>query len=106
MNVQQDAIRHQLASGMWPEQAKAAEKMATIAMQTYKTHGERAALRCALGDASSLCDAIVRDIEAGHKASRGGGATAEGRKLALQVKYVAEALWLMRERIKTPDTVG
>jgi hypothetical protein len=30
------------------------------ARRTYRQHGERAAMRCALGDAAALCDAIAR----------------------------------------------
>lgn len=102
MNIERDALQHQLKSALWPEQNKASAKLAAVSVETYKEHGERAALRCALGDAASLCDAIVRDIEAGHR-GRGGRITREGQKQATIAKVCAEAIWLMRERVAMPS---
>lgn len=103
MSVFQDIIRERLNSSEFHEQLKAAERLAHIAKQTYRERGERAAMRCALGDASSLCDALARDIENQNRGFRG-RVTVKGQELAKSVKIAAEAIWLMRERIKIEDT--
>ena len=78
--------------------------MTCLAMQTYKTHGERAALRCALGDAAALCDGLAREIAA-ENTVRGAGRTVTKRGLALEAiaKRCGDAIWKMRESVTMPD---
>lgn len=102
MNIEREVLQDQFKSALWPGQNKAAGKMVAVATQTYKEVGERAAMRCAMGDAASLCDAIVRDIEAGHR-GRGGRISIAGQKQATVAKLCAEAIWLMREKISVSD---
>lgn len=101
--VAQDILRDRLQSGEYPEQAKAAVGMAAAAMQVYQALGERAAMRCALGDASSLCDALARDVENHNRGIRG-RVTVRGEEKASSLRACAEALWLMREKITVPQS--
>ena len=81
-----------------------ANRISTVAMQTYKTHGERAALRCALGDAAAVCDGIAREVAA-ENTIRGAGRTVtkRGQELEAIAKRCADAVWALRESIRMPD---
>ena len=76
----------------------AAEKLVAQSIVTYKERGERAALRCALMDAATLCDARARDIEKAN-AIRGGRVSQVGQALAHAVRTTGDALMAMREKI-------
>ena len=41
-----------------------ADKLVRDSTRTYQDRAERVAMRCALGDAAALCDALARDIAA------------------------------------------
>jgi hypothetical protein len=77
--------------------------MLNMALDGYKTQGERAALRCALGDAVALCDGLARDIAAENRGRGGKGAVTKlGLKLEAVAKRCADEIWAMREKIHVP----
>ena len=74
-----------------------------MALDGYKTAGERAALRCALGDAASICDGLARVIAAENRGRGGKGAvTKRGLELEAVAKRCGDAIWAMREKIDVP----
>jgi hypothetical protein len=76
-----------------------------MAMDGYRTPGERAALRCALGDAAALCDGLARQIAAENRGRGGKGAvTKRGLELEAIAKRCGDAIWAMREKIDVPRT--
>ena len=82
-----------------PEQA--AQQMAAAAMSTYRTRGERAALRCALSDAAVLCDEMARKVAADHRGRGGRGKTTRhGQDLAATLKLAGDEIWKLRELIE------
>lgn len=83
------------------EQAKAARQMADSSMVTYASQKERAALRCALGDAAHLCDAVARDIESRFRRRK--TVTKAGQEMATIAKMCGDAIWQMREQISVPQ---
>ena len=80
------------------------DRMVELSKQTYKERGERAALRCALGDAAAMCDGIARDVAA-ENTMRGAGRTVTKRGLELEAiaKQCGDAIWAMREKISVTD---
>jgi hypothetical protein len=84
-----------------PEEAE--RDILRMALSIYKEPNERAAMRCALGDASALCDAIATDI--GHQYRSRGRVTKKGRELALVVTRAADAIFAMRNKIPVQDEV-
>lgn len=79
----------------------AAKRLSDAAQRVYKTHAERAAMRCALGDAASLCDVIVRDIASAHRGRGGKGAVTKlGNELAAIARRCGDEIWQMREKIR------
>jgi hypothetical protein len=83
---------------------KAAALWMQRAMQTYRTRGERAAMRCVIGDAAGLCDAIARAIEIENKGNHGKGATTKrGREMAAVAKRCGDAIWDMRKLVVFED---
>ena len=64
------------------------------AMSTYSKRDERAALRCALGDAAALCDTIAADIIK-EKGTR-------GIRLAEIATRCGDAISAMRELVRVP----
>lgn len=71
-----------------------------MALDGYKTAGERAALRCALGDAAALCDGLAREIAAENRGRGGKGAVTKlGLKLEAIAKRCGDEIWAMREKI-------
>lgn len=78
-----------------------AEKMVVHSTKIYATRVERAALRCALGDAAHLCDAIMREIASEWK-GRGGVTKKRGQELAEIAKRCGDEIWKMREKIEVP----
>jgi hypothetical protein len=79
-----------------------ADKILASSLQSYKTREERAALRCALGDAAALCDAINRDIRAEHKTKRE-AISKRGLELSEVARKCGDAIWAMREKIDVPQ---
>ena len=79
-------------------------RMIAGAMSTYRERGERAALRCALGDAAALCDRIAMEVLAAHRTRSGKGPPSKlGMQLCDAVKTAGNEIWAMREKI-TVDT--
>lgn len=78
--------------------AKIQRQLSGAAMSVYTQPSERAALRCALGDAASLCDAMVRETERANR-TRGNRVSQGGLALAGAIKGAADAIWAMREMI-------
>ena len=74
------------------------KKLTDAAQKTYKTRKERAAMRCALGDAAALCDAISGAVETTFQNKRG-YIRKEGRVLAAQAKQCGDLIWKMRDGI-------
>lgn len=70
--------------------------------RVYDERAERVAMRCALGDAAALCDAIARDL-ADENRKRGGGVTKLGVLLALVATRCGNAIWAMRDKIEVVD---
>lgn len=69
--------------------------------KTYTARSERAAMRCALGDASSFCDSYAKQIAEEHRGRKGKGATTKrGRELETIVRHCGDLIWSMREKIK------
>lgn len=89
----------------WPPETRE-ERVAhllNMALDGYKTAGERAALRCALGDAAALCDGLAREIAAENRGRGGKGAvTKVGLKLESIAKRCGDEIWAMREKIGAP----
>jgi hypothetical protein len=79
-----------------------ADKILASTLAGYKTHAERVALRCALGDAATICDQIARDIRAENK-TRGGTTTKRGLELSDIAKKCGDDIWAMREKIDVPQ---
>lgn len=83
--------------------AQAMDVLAEYAMRTYRTPEERAALRCALSDAASLCDTLTKDIAAENRGNHGRGATTKrGRELAAVAKRCGDTIWALRDKITVP----
>jgi hypothetical protein len=83
---------------------EAAAKMMRAAMGIYKTRPERAAMRCVLGDAAGLCDAIASAIKIENKGNHGKGATTkQGRDRAAIAKRCGDAIWEMRKLVGFED---
>jgi len=80
------------------------DRMVELSKKTYTEDGERAALRCALGDAAAMCDGIARDIAA-ENTMRGAGRTVTKRGLELEAvaKRCGDAIWAMREKISVTN---
>lgn len=79
---------------------KSAE-MVTASIRTYREHAEKAAMRCALGDAAGLCDVIARSItEAGR--GRNGRVSQAVKDAAKIAKRCGDDIWAMRELIVLP----
>ena len=79
-------------------------QQAQAAMKIYQTHGERSAMRCVLGDAAALLDALARDIAAENRGRNGKGAVTKlGLQLEEIAKRCADQVWLLREEITHPS---
>ena len=86
------------------DEARVSESLITSSMRTYVKRKERAAMRCGLGDAAALCDAIARDLLAENGLSRG-QSTKLGQQLATIAKRCGDAIWAMREKVTIlPDS--
>ena len=78
-------------------------RMLNIALDTYKTAKERAAMRSAFGDAAALCDGLARDIADENRGRGGKGAVTKlGLKLEAIAKRCGDEIWNMREQIDVP----
>lgn len=81
--------------------SEAERRLLSVSCGTYKTHGERSAMRCALGDAAALCDAIAVDVTDEYR-GRGGVIKKHGQELAQVLAHAASLIWAMREKIEVP----
>lgn len=91
----------------WPPKTREDMKyhMLNMALEGYKTMGERAALRCALGDAAALCDGLAREIASENRGRGGKGAVTKlGLRLEEIAKRCADEIWAMREKIDVPQS--
>lgn len=79
----------------------AAWNMANTASKTYRERGERAALRCALGDAASLLDRIATEI--GYRERSRGRIRKRGLEDAALVTKCANEIAAMRDLIRVND---
>jgi hypothetical protein len=99
-------MKLEIVKPKWPPQTREERiaHMLNMALDGYKTARERAALRCALGDAAALCDGIAREIAAENRGRKGKGSVT---KLGLQLEAIAkrcgDEIWAMRERIDVPQ---
>lgn len=66
-------------------------------LSLYPTPKERGALRCALGDAAVVLDAMAKDVADEHRVR--GRVTKHGQELAVTITLAANAVWTMREKI-------
>lgn len=100
-----DALAFLRQSGMaiagLPEQEFAAQKMAATSQGIYREPPERAALRCALGDAAHLCDALARDIE--NLGRRRKTVNKKHQEMAAVARRCGDAIWKMRDLIEVPQ---
>lgn len=79
-------------------------EMMVAACHTYDQRGERAALRCALGDAAGICDAMAREIETTHRTRNGKGpVSANGQNLAAIVRVCGDRIFAARDLIGMPS---
>lgn len=78
------------------------QRQVSTATETYREPRERAALRCALGDAAHLCDLIRREIEANNPGRKRGSVSSIGQAMAANVEDAASMIWQMREMIEVP----
>jgi hypothetical protein len=75
-------------------------RMVVVATGTYTEPSERAALRCAMGDAAALCDAIARRVlEANCTRGR---VTNVGQALAAVATQCGDEIAKMRDKIIVP----
>lgn len=72
--------------------------IAERAMETYRVREERSALRCALGDATAICDILTKIIEDEHRV-RGKRISKRGQEMAAVAKRCGDAIWATRELI-------
>lgn len=78
------------------------QRLVKVAQEVYTSHNERAAMRCALGDAAALCDSLAKEVAHTNRGRRGRGpVTKQGEQLALIAKRCADEIWSMREKIET-----
>lgn len=86
-----------------PEVLIAPERRAHILspdLRTYTTRHERAAMRAALGDAATLCDALASEVIV-QNTSRG-RATKATRAAAATFTRAGDEIMRMRERVEVP----
>lgn len=76
-------------------------RMIGVSSGTHASQDGRAALRCGLGDASGICDILVRQIENEHRGKR--GVTKQGRELAAIAKRCADTIWRSRDLVARPS---
>jgi hypothetical protein len=96
----------ELVKPKWPPMThdEQVAHLLNMALDGYKTAGERAALRCALGDAAAICDGLARVIAAENRGRGGKGAvTKRGLELEAVAKRCGDAIWAMREKIDVPQ---
>ena len=60
----------------------------------------RAALRCGLGDAATICDLIAKRLLEEHKGYGGRGPTTKlGREMAAVAKRCGDEIWALRDKV-------
>lgn len=76
-------------------------------LAAHPTRSERVALRCALGDASVICDLLAQTILIEHYGRNGRGATTKlGKELFTVAKRCGDAIWAVREKIDVSEVVA
>lgn len=83
------------------ELAVVQKRLVESAKRTYATREERSALRCALGDATALCDWLTGQIERENKGRGAGGITKHGRELSAVSRRCADIIFAMRDMVST-----
>lgn len=78
--------------------ADIAAKIVAYELDAYRTRRERAALRCALGDAAHLCDALARKVRDEYR-GRGGAVKKPGHDIAVWIERAGNEIWAMRELV-------
>lgn len=79
-------------------------RMVASSMRTYDSHRERAALRCAMGDAAHICDMIGSQLREDMRGRGGKGAyTILGNQLSAVAKTCGDKIWALREQITFED---
>lgn len=84
--------------------AEAEKQILDSSLRVYQARAERVAMRCALGDAAALCDALAAQIGREHRYH--GRIKKEGLALAAAVTRAADAIWAMREKIDVQERDG
>lgn len=74
------------------------DKLAEAAMKAHPSHDARSALRCALGDASALIDAMATEVLSENTVRS--YVKKRAREDALLLKRAADAIWAMREKVR------
>jgi len=92
------AHRAVIAAGEAGSLEEVAERLAAVAQKVYDLHGERSAMRCALGDAATLCDVLATKLEEVNRV-RGNRISKQGQEWAVIAKRCGNAIWEMRARI-------
>jgi hypothetical protein len=78
-------------------------KILPSTLRIYRTHAERVAIRCALGDAAALCDYLAGQIAIANRGRGGKGAvTKRGAELEAIAKRCGDAIWQMRLGVDVP----
>lgn len=81
-----------------------AADLVASATSRYRGRDERTAMRCALGDAATLCDRLSEAIAGENKGYHGRGPTTKvGQQLSAVAKRCGDAIWAMRALVGTSD---
>lgn len=81
--------------------------MIASSMRTYPEHTERAALRCAMGDAAHICDMLAAQMLEDTRGRGGKGAhTILGKQLSAAMKTCGDKIWALRDQINVKDSAS
>lgn len=79
-------------------------KLMASSTSIYREPEQRVGLRCGLGDAAALCDALEQAILEESRGHNGKGPpTKRGRELAAIDKRCGDEIWAMRNMVKVND---
>lgn len=79
-------------------------KLVASSTRIYRDPDTRTGIRCGLGDAAGLCDALEKQIMEEYRGRGGRGATTkEGRALAAVAKRCGDEIWAMRDMVKVHE---
>ena len=90
-----------MEKGMSELTSEAERRILQASLSSYRQPNERAALRCALGDAAGLLDAFAKEV-ANHQ-RRGRYIKKRGQEDAALITRAADKIWQMREKINVRD---